>query len=159
MTFLVILGIVLLVIGLIGVLAPFLPGVPLAWLGMMLYAYGTHFRIISKTAVLVFFVLSVLSIALEFILPLLGAKSYKASKQGMIGAMIGLIVGPILFNVVGLILGPLVGAIIGEFLAGKHKDPLKAGWGVFVGFMLSLVLKFVLVLTMIGYVIVFAIIR
>ncbi len=153
MTALIIIGILLMLVGLIGTVAPFLPGVPVTWVGMFLFALGTHFSSVSKTATLIFFILMLLSVASEFLLPVIGGKAYKASTPGLIGAMIGLFVGPVIFNILGIIIGPLVGAVIGEYIAGKREDVFRAGWGVFVGFMLSMVLKLVLAFIMVGYVV------
>ena len=42
----------------------------------------------------------------------------------------------------GILLGPFVGAFVGELLGGKASgDALKAGFGAFAGFLLSVVLK------------------
>lgn len=49
----------------------------------------------------------ILSVIMEFALPLLGAKKYRASTHGIVGAAIGLLVGPILFNIIGVVVGPL----------------------------------------------------
>ena len=148
---LLIVSIVFMLIGLAGVLLPFVPGVPLAWLGLFIYAYGTDFTTVSLQTVLIFLGLTIASVLLEFALPLLGAKKYKASKHGILGAAIGLLVGPLLFNVFGLVVGPFVGAVAGEYLGGHHKHALQSGTGTFIGFMLSLALKFVLTLVIIGY--------
>lgn len=154
---LLILAIILMLVGLAGVILPFLPGVPVAWVGMFLFAYQTKFEIISFRAMMIFLALTVLSVLLEFALPVLGAKKYKASSLGLLGAALGLIIGPFIFNLVGVIVGPLLGAIIGELIAGKRDQAIQSGWGTFVGFMVSIVLRIVLVLVMFGYLIVAAI--
>ena len=148
---LLIIVILLMIIGLAGVLLPFLPGVPLAWLGFFIYAYSTDFKEISLTTTLVFLGLTILSILLEFALPLLGAKKYHASKHGMAGAAMGLAIGPFLLGPIGIVAGPFVGAVAGEFLNGNKKHALMAGGGTFVGFLLSLLLKLILTLVMIGF--------
>lgn len=149
---LTIIAIILMLIGLAGVLVPFLPGVPVVWLGFWLFAYQSHWEKISLQITLIFLALTVLSVILEFALPLMGAKKYRASKQGLIGAALGLLIGPFVGGPFGLIIGPLLGAIIGEFVAGKKQDQaLQSGLGTFVGFMVSILLRLVLVFVMIGF--------
>ncbi|GAG62169.1 unnamed protein product [marine sediment metagenome] len=50
-TLLIILCSVLMVVGLLGVVLPVLPGIPLAWLGLFIYALGTGFERISIATV------------------------------------------------------------------------------------------------------------
>lgn len=147
---LLIISILIMLVGFAGVLLPFLPGVPLAWLGFFIYDYGTHFQVLPHYASLIFFILMVLSVVMEFALPILGAKKYQASKKGLIGAALGLLIGPFVFNIIGVIIGPLIGAIIGELLAGKQQQAFRSGLGTFIGFMISMISRMVLVLVMIG---------
>jgi len=43
-----------------------------------------------------------------------------------------------------LIIGALAGAIIGELLAGKSEaSALKAGWGVLLGYFVSLLIRLI----------------
>ena len=80
---------ILMVVGLIGVVLPGLPGVPLAWLGLFIYALGTGFDRISIITTVVFFIVMLFTLSLDFLAPILGAKKYKASKYGLIGAFLG----------------------------------------------------------------------
>ena len=126
---------VLMLVGLIGVFAPVLPGIPLAWLGLFIYAIGTGFERISILTVIVLFVLMVLVMAVDFLAPMLGAKKYKASKYGIVGAFLGLIVGIIVFGFWGIIIGPFVGAFSFELMAKRQlKGAFKSAIGTFVGF-------------------------
>lgn len=147
---LLIISILIMLVGLAGVLLPFLPGVPLAWVGFFIYDYGTNFEVLPHYASLIFFILMVLSVIMEFALPILGAKKYQASKKGLVGAALGLLIGPFVFNIVGVIIGPLIGAIIGELLAGKQQQAFRSGLGTFIGFMISMISRMVLVLVMVG---------
>ena len=79
---------VLMLIGLLGVVLPGLPGVPLCWLGLFIYALGTGFERIPILTVVVFFVLMLLTLVLDFVAPMLGARKYRASKFGIFGAFL-----------------------------------------------------------------------
>lgn len=153
---LIILAFILMVVGILGVFLPFLAGVPVAWLGLLIYSWGTDFERISLTAVLVFLVLTILALIVDFIAPLLGAKKYSASKYGMIGASLGLLLGVAVSGPVGLILGPVFGSFIGElFFAKKEGDAaIKASFGTLIGFVFGVVVKLSVVLVMLGFMIV-----
>ena len=143
---------ILMIVGLVGVFAPILPGIPLAWLGFFIYAIGTGFERISITLVVVFFVLMVLIMVIDFIAPMLGAKKYEASKYGIAGAFIGLIAGIIIFGFWGIILGPFIGAFIVELIVKRRpKGALKAAMGTFIGFLAGTLLKVIFILIMGGF--------
>jgi len=146
---------ILLLVGLVGVVMPYLPGIPVAWLGLFIYAIGTGWERISVTTIIVFAAITVFTLLLDFIAPLLGAKKYKASKWGIIGASIGLLLGIIIFQVWGIIVGPLLGALVGELISGKPAEQaFKSALGTFVGFIFGSLMKIVLILVMAGFFIV-----
>ena len=148
----IVLCFILLIIGSLGVVLPVLPGIPLAWLGLFIYALATGFEKISVAAVVIFFILMVISMVLDFIAPLLGAKKYRASKLGILGTFIGSFVGIFVLGFWGIILGPLVGAIAGELLArGNLKQALESGVGTMVGCVFGSLFKLVLILIMAGF--------
>ena len=142
---------ILILIGLLGVVLPILPGIPLSWLGLFIYAAGTGFERLSLTTVVVFFVLMLFSLAIDFFAPLLGARKYKASKLGVFGAFVGITTG-IFFGIWGIILGPFVGALLGEYISGKGtKQAFGSALGTFIGMMLGSLLKIVIILVMAGF--------
>lgn len=143
---------VLMLVGLISVLVPILPGIPLAWLGLFIYAIGTGFERISILAVIIFFVLMALVMAIDFLAPMLGAKKYEASKYGILGAVLGLIVGIIVFGFWGIIIGPFVGAFSFELMAKRQlKGAFKSAIGTFVGFIAGTLMKVIFILIMSGF--------
>jgi len=142
---------VLIIVGFVGVFAPIIPGIPLAWLGLFVYAVGTGFERISIPTIMVFFILMILIIVIDFLAPMLGAKKYQASKFGIIGAFIGLIVGIILFSFWGIIIGPFIGAFGFELIArGQPKVAFRAAVGTFIGFLVSTLMKVIFILIMSG---------
>ena len=142
----------LLLVGLVGVILPFLPGIPLAWGGLFIYAIGTGFERISLTTTLVFLGLTLLALGLDFVLPMLGARKYQASRLGMLGAFVGFTLGVFVFNIWGVILGPAIGAMFGELLSRKTpQQALRASLGTLLGFFAGSLLKIVIILTMAGF--------
>lgn len=143
---------ILMVIGLIGVFVPMLPGIPLAWLGLFIYAIGTGFDRISVTVVVVFFVLMVLVTLIDFLAPMLGAKKYKASKYGIFGAFIGLIMGVILFGFWGIIIGPFIGTFCVELIVKRQSiGAFKAAVGTLIGFIAGTLMKVIYMLIISGF--------
>ncbi len=143
---------VLLIAGLAGIILPVLPGVPLAWLGLFIYAIGTGFDRISITTTVVFSILMVLTLVLDIVAPMLGASKYKASKLGILGSFIGLMAGIIVFGFWGIILGPFIGALLGELAASKQPEQaFNSALGTLSGFLAGSLIKIVVVLTMAGF--------
>ena len=86
--------------------------------------------------------------AMDYVTPMLGTKYSGGSKWGNWGCAVGTVVGIFVFPPWGILLGPFVGAFVGELLGGKASgDALKASFGAFAGFLLSVVLK----VTLCGY--------
>jgi uncharacterized protein YqgC (DUF456 family) len=93
---------------------------------------------------LIILALVVLQQILNYVIPIWGVKKYGGSKAGQWGGVLGLLVG-LLFMPWGMIVGPFVGAVLGEMMAGKNtSDSLKAGFGSFVGNLLTTVSGLVL---------------
>lgn len=149
---LILFSFILMAIGLIGVVLPFLPGVPIAWLGLFIYAWATGFQKISLTEILVFLVLAAIAILLDFVAPLLGAKKYQASKYSICGAVLGLVIGIIWFGFLGIIVGPLIGAFLGELITKREfKKGFKSALGILLGSIIGSLIKIIIVLIMMGF--------
>lgn len=131
-----IVGLVMLA-GLIGTLVPGIPGAPLilvAGVGHKMYFGQASITYFALSLMVVFTILSVL---LDFLGSLLGAKKLGATWRGMLGAVIGAVVG-LFFSLPGLILGPILGAFLFEFLGGRAwRESAKAGVGALVGMILG----------------------
>ncbi|KKS90641.1 MAG: hypothetical protein UV65_C0012G0019 [Parcubacteria group bacterium GW2011_GWF2_43_11] len=149
-----ILAIVLMLIGLGGVILPFVPGVPLVWLGLFIFALATGFKTISLATILIFLALTIALTVLDFTAPLWGAKRYQASKWGIVGTFLATIVGIFFLGVWGIVLGPFLGAFIGELITGRgEKQAFKSASGALLGIVLSTLVRLILALIMFGFLI------
>lgn len=138
-------------LGLLGTMLPMLPGVPLAFLGMLLAAWVGDFREISVFTVIVLAALTALSLAVDLLSSVWGAKRAGASKTAMLGAGLGGVVGVVLFSLPGLIIGPFVGAMVAELAKGKSlKQAGKIGIATWIGMTLGMVLNIGLAFAMLG---------
>ena len=102
----------------------------------------TGYAEFTVTELVVWGLLVVLAQAMDYVTPMLGTKYSGGSKWGNWGCAVGTVAGIFVFPPWGILLGPFVGAFVGELLGGKASgDALKAGFGAFAGFLLSVVLK------------------
>lgn len=140
MELLVILGIICAVIGLIGAIAPGIPGVTLSYIGLVLVQLSEKVQFSFQFMIIWALIVIVVQL-IDYYIPIWGTKRFGGSKLGVWGCIIGMIVG-LFLGPWGIILGPFAGAVAGEMLAGKKTKPaLKAGFGSFVGFLLGNVLE------------------
>jgi uncharacterized protein YqgC (DUF456 family) len=149
-TLLWVLSTALILIGLAGIVLPALPGTILVFAGIVLGAWIDDFTRVGWLAVGAVGVLAVLAWLMDYVSALLGAKRAGASRQAMIGAAIGTVVG-VFTGLVGVLFMPLVGAAAGEFIARRqHGQAMRVGIATWLGLMAGMLAKFVLAFMMIG---------
>ncbi len=147
-SFLLVLG------GALGVILPFIPGVPIAWFGMLAFAYATHFTAITWKVLLVFLGFVLLTMAVDIIAPMVGAKKYNASRFGIIGSFLGLIFGIMVLGPIGIIVGPFAGTFLGELFEGRESEQaLQSAKGTAIGFLAGSAIKLALITVMLGFLI------
>ena len=142
--FLAILGAICLLIGTVGCVVPVLPGVILAWAGL-LSAYFSHYCNIPTILLVATGITTAIISVLDNMIPIYLTKKTGGSKAGMWGSTIGLIVG-IFVGPWGIVLGPFAGALVGELIHDNRdmKREIKSASGAFLGFLLGTGLKLVL---------------
>ena len=137
---LLIFGIILMLIGIIGCLAPVLPGPPLSFLGLLLLQ-ASKFGDFSLTVLIILGVITAVVSILDYVVPIWGTKKFGGSKYGTRGATVGLIIG-LFLGPVGIIIGPLAGAVVGELIfKDDMKYAIRAGFGSLLGFLTGVGLK------------------
>src|SRR5262245_5395949 len=145
-----ILAIALMVVGLLGVFLPALPGVPLLFAGMVIAAAIDDFQRIGWLTLVVLGFLTVVAFVIDFVVTALGAKRAGASKRAIWGAALGTLVG-IFFGFIGLVLGPFVGAVVGELTVhGRMDQAGRAGFATWVGLIFGTLIKLAIAFSMIG---------
>jgi len=133
---------ILMLLGLAGSILPILPGPPLSFIGLFLLALLKHFSPpLTPTLVIILAIVTILVIVMDYIIPLLGAKKYGASKWGIWGSVLGMAIG-IFWSPFAMLLGAFIGAVVVEWLVGKKKgEALRAGWGVVMGALFATILR------------------
>lgn len=144
-------SILIMLIGILGVILPIIPGLALVWLGAFMYAFFTDFSVISWNMLIILGGMAGFGFLIDFWANILGVKKYGASKLGMLGAIIGGIVGIFMGGITGLIFGPFIGAFALEYLVTLSiKKSFKVSLGTFMGFLVGTFVKFILGIIMLG---------
>ena len=144
MIVLIILGCIFIIVGIIGCIIPGVAGPPFSFLALILLSIAKKWEPFSVLFLILMAALTIVITGLDYIIPAAGAKKFGASRYGFWGAVIGMVIGIIYVPPFGLIIGAFIGAFVGELLIGKQSyDALKAGWGVFIGVMLGILLKLI----------------
>lgn len=144
------LAVILVLVGIAGVILPALPGLPLVFAGMLLAAWAGDFQQIGWVTLVVLGLLTLLSVGVDFLATLIGAKRVGASKKALLGAVLGTFAG-LFFGPIGLFAGPFVGALLGELWHGREiGQAAKVGLGTWLGILLGTVLKLGLAFAMLG---------
>ena len=163
--FLIILGAICLLLGIIGCVAPVLPGVPLSYVGLLLLHFTDRVQF-SWQFLVVWGVVVVVIQLLDYFIPAWGTKKFGGSKYGVWGSTIGLVVG-LFMGPWGIIIGPFLGAVVGELIYfNRHPQTtlneteqslnnveqkknsnlnraLRAGLGSFIGLLTGTILKLI----------------
>jgi len=152
MVLLIIIGFILVILGIIGCIVPAIPGPPLNFIAMLLMQAAKDSQAYTTRELVIWGIITVIVTLLDYVIPVFGAKKYGASKIGVWGSVLGLLVGLLFFPPFGMFIGAFLGAVAGEVLVGKHNSgALRAGWGVFVGTMAGIGLKLAASLAMSFY--------
>lgn len=133
-------------IGIIGVIIPVLPGLPL----MLVVAIVFHFLVIHLPLwiIIILVLITALSILIDYLSGILGSKYFGAGGKSMLIGFIVMIIGLIIFPPLGAIVGLFLGVLVGELLTNKDQTKaLKAASGgllsVFLGIVLNLFLAII----------------
>ena len=163
---LIILGAICLLLGLIGCVAPVLPGVPLSYLGLLLLHWTDRVQF-SWQFLAIWGVVVVVIQILDYFIPAWGTKKFGGTKYGVWGSTIGLFVG-LFMGPLGIVVGPFIGAVLGELIYfNRHPQTtlseteqnknsnfnraLRAGFGSFIGLLTGTLIKVICCGVMIAY--------
>ncbi len=144
----------LIVTGFFGTFLPILPGTSLIFVGMLAHYFLMGMQDgsgLTWQSLVVIGIIWAISIAVDWLSGAMGAKWFGSSKYGIWGAIIGGIVGAIVFNLPGLILGPIVGVFAAEiwFAKKEWKPAANSTVGTVVGGLAGMVVKMILAMAMI----------
>jgi uncharacterized protein YqgC (DUF456 family) len=140
--FLLILGLILCLLGIVGSFSPIIPGPITSWFGLLVIHFSKLIPF-DNQFLFITFLIAALIFALDLIIPILGLKKLGGSKKGLIGSTIGLLLGLFLAGPVGLLIGSFFGAISGEYVNNNSiKKSIKPAMGTFIGMAVGTTIKF-----------------
>ena len=150
--FLLIIGFLFALLGIVGSFLPVLPGPFTSWIGLLIL-HLTEVVPLNWTFLGITLGISIIIWIIDYFIPALGTKKFGGSKAGIVGTMVGLLIGLLFLGPFGIIIGPFAGAFIGEMLHNSSDTgkALKAAFGSFVGFLTSTFLKFIAAVIFTGF--------
>ena len=149
-TFLYFAAALLVAVGLVGTVAPAIPGAPLIFLGLALAAWAEGFQQVGVGTVMGLGAMALCAYAVDLLAGALGARKFGASRLALVGALVGTLVG-LFFGIPGVLLGPFLGAAAGELVA--RRDLLqagRAGLGTWLGLVIGGAVKIAISFSMIA---------
>jgi hypothetical protein len=146
-----VLALLLVALGLVGLLLPVLPGMPLLLAGLVVAAWAEGFQEVGVRTLAGIAVLGALGFFIDFAAGAFGAKRFGASKAGIAGAAAGALLG-LFFGLPGVLLGPFAGAVAGELLVARRTPGAagRAGVGATLGLAFGAAAKLALGFAMLG---------
>src|SRR5689334_18386693 len=117
-------AVILVIAGIVGIVLPALPGTILIFAGLLVAAWADGFMRVGPLMLVLIAIIGIATYAVDFVATALGAKHLGASKQAMVGAGLGTILG-LFLGLPGIIIGPFLGAIAGELTV--HRDWKRVG--------------------------------
>ena len=129
--------ITLIILGLIGIVIPLIPGTFLIWLAILLHTLGNGIEILGWPNFIFITLIAIGTGTSDWWMALLGAKSGGASRRSLLFGVGGAIIGSFILPLIGTLIGYALGIIFSEYQkAGDWDAAIKAsigglaGWGL-----------------------------
>ncbi len=149
--FLILLGAIFMLLGIVGSFLPVLPGPLTSWVGLLLLHLAEAVPM-NWTFLIITLIIALGIWVLDYFIPAIGTRKFGGSRAGMIGTTIGLLVGLFFMGPFGIIIGPFLGALVGELInKADSQTAVKAAFGSFLGFLTSAFIKFVISIIFLGF--------
>lgn len=136
------LAVLFMLVGMVGIVLPILPGTFLIWLTVFFFYVverALGFAAIDPISFGAITAIAIVAGSSDFWLPLLGARRSGSSRRAMVTGMIGAVIGTFALPIplVGTIVGYAIGVLLGEYQKHGEWDRAVrasaggvAGWGV-----------------------------
>ncbi len=138
-------------IGLIGIVLPVIPGTIIIFVAALIYALVEGFQIVGWPTLVVLGLLTIVATTADLWASSVGAKVGGASGWSVLVGLIGGLVGFVVFSLPGAILGAILGVLLTELIrVGDLKQAFKAGGGWALGWVLATVVQLGIGLVMVA---------
>jgi uncharacterized protein YqgC (DUF456 family) len=125
------------VLGVIGILIPMIPGTLLIWTAVLIYVLINGLGSIGTAAFVIITLIALATGTADFWMPLLGATTGGASRRALFMGVVGGFIGTLFAPLIGTVIGYAAGLLLGEYQKrGDWNEALKAsaggvaGWGL-----------------------------
>jgi hypothetical protein len=150
-TLILVLTLLGMLIGLIGIVLPIVPGTIVILVAALIYAFIEGFSAIGWPTLVVMGVLTLIATSADLWASSVGAKIGGASGWSIVLGLVGGLAGFLVFSLPGAIAGALLGVLMTEvILVGDWRQALKAGSGWLIGWILSTVVQLAIGLAMVA---------
>ncbi len=143
-TFVIIISIFFLILGLVGSVLPIVPGPPLSFFGLLLLHLFSSFNL-EGDYLFYFGAFAVIITLLDYWLQIYSVNYFGGGRSSTFGVIIGILFGIFIFPPFGVIVGPFFGAYLGALIESDYDffKSFKIAIGSIVGFLGGTILKFV----------------
>jgi uncharacterized protein YqgC (DUF456 family) len=150
-TLILVLTLLGMLIGLIGIVLPIVPGTIVILVAALIYAFIEGFSAIGWPTLVVMGVLTLIATSADLWASSVGAKIGGASGWSIVLGLVGGLAGFLVFSLPGAIAGALLGVLLTEVIrVGDWRQALKAGSGWLIGWILSTVVQLAIGLAMVA---------
>ncbi len=147
----------LIIPGMLGVVLPIVPGIPYMFVMAVVFGLLDQFKHLTGHEMGILFVLTLVSVFIDHLSGVLGAKLGGASRKSLWYGFLGAIVGTIILPPFGGIAGLFVAVMIAEFMQHQNQQrALKAARGSVIGALAGIGINAIIGLIFIALFIVFA---
>ena len=138
-------------VGLIGIVLPIIPGTVVIFVAALIYALIEGFQTVGWLTLVVLGLLTIVATTADIWASSVGAKIGGASGWSIVVGLVGGLVGFVMFSLPGAIAGAILGVLLTEIVRlGDWRQALKAGSGWVLGWVLSTVVQLAIALTMVA---------
>lgn len=131
-----------LLFALVGVIIPGLPGIPVLWLLVALDYWWLGRLGLAAGSMVILSVLAAATLIIDQLATLVGVKKRGGSFLGVVGTIVGLVGGMVLFNIPGMLIGCFTGALVGELINGQQfQKATSIAFGSLVGYAFATAFK------------------
>lgn len=134
----------LMILGLVGTVAPLLPGPILIWLGCFLWAWVDGFERVSWPTLLVLALFVGVAMVINWVLTVAGARWGGASWRGLLVASVAAVAGFLVFNFIGAVVAGVLGLLGWEAYQRdwRWREAARMSGGAILGYVVSVVMGF-----------------
>jgi uncharacterized protein YqgC (DUF456 family) len=138
-------------VGLIGIVLPIIPGTVVIFVAALIYALIEGFQTVGWPTLVVLGLLTIVATTADLWASSVGAKIGGASGWSVVVGLVGGLVGFVVFSLPGAVAGAILGVLLTEIVrVGDWRQALKAGGGWVLGWVLSTVVQLAIALTMVA---------